>query len=302
MRLLISDPLRIRPFTVAEARQSGLRWRSLQTSSWRRLSRGQYASSALEHDIALRLKAAQQRLPIQGAFSGHTAAWILGLDLPPCDPIEATVPRDMAVRSRAGMRIRRASLTDSDVISRRGFRLTNNLRTITDLGSGRNLVESVVALDMALHARLVAQADLAHYIHANRGAKGVARLRRAFALSDARAESPMETRLRLELILARLPAPELQVDLRTRSGAFIARADLYYPDVRLVIEFDGQQHKERLTADLRRQNAMLDAGYHLRRFTAADLQTRGAVAAQVRQALHMLRRDVSRDYRNKRTA
>ena len=302
MRLPIPDPLRAGPFTVAQARQAGMRWRSLQTSSWRRLSRGQYAATALTDDVALRLSAAQQRLPIEAAFSGRTAAWILGLDLSPDDPIEATVARDISVRSRAGMRIRRASLVDNEVSWRRGFRLTNSLRTVTDLGSGRNLVDSVVALDMALHAGLIEIEQLVRHVESNRGAKGIRRLRRAVALSDSRAESPMETRLRLELILARLPAPDLQVELHAPSGALIGRADLYYADVRLVIEFDGQHHKDRLAADLRRQNALLDAGYHVRRFTAGDLQARGSVAEQVRRAREMLRRDVSRDYRVRRTA
>ncbi len=93
----------------------------------------------------------------------------------------------------------------------------------------------------------------------------------------------METRLRLELINARLPAPEAQVDLYDDSRRFLARADLYYRDVRLVIEFDGQNHKERLVPDLRRQNALVNAGYQILRFTVGDLRTRGAVALQVRQ-------------------
>ena len=94
----------------------------------------------------------------------------------------------------------------------------------------------------------------------------------------------METRLRLQLIFARLPRPEVQVNLEDESGRFIARADLYYPDARLVIEFDGQNHRERLIQDARRQNALVNAGYHVLRFTVADVQMTGAVASQVRRA------------------
>jgi len=94
----------------------------------------------------------------------------------------------------------------------------------------------------------------------------------------------METRLRLQLIKARLPRPEVQVDLYDDYGRFLARADLYYPDVRLVIEFDGQNHRDRLVPDLRRQNALVNAGYHILRFTAPDVLTHSAVAFQVRRA------------------
>jgi len=56
----------------------------------------------------------------------------------------------------------------------------------------------------------------------------------------------METRLRWLLINARLPRPEVQTNLHDDEGRFLGRADLYYPSARLVIEFDGGNHRERL--------------------------------------------------------
>ena len=93
----------------------------------------------------------------------------------------------------------------------------------------------------------------------------------------------METRLRWLLISARLPRPEVQAELHDSSGRFVGRADLYYPAARLVIEFDGGNHRERLVADNRRQNVLLNAGYRLLRFTSADVfQRPEVVVAQVR--------------------
>jgi len=115
-------------------------------------------------------------------------------------------------------------------------------------------------------------------------------LRRTVRLADPRSESPMETRMRLELITARLPRPSVQAALRDATGNFIGRSDLYHPDRRLVIEYDGENHKDRLVADLRRQNALVNAGYHLLRFTAADLRTPGSVVTQVRRARSVLAR------------
>src|SRR4029077_13742696 len=126
--------------------------------------------------------------------------------------------------------------------------------------------ESLVALDMALHADLVDVSSLAFWVQSHFGAKGVKRLRRALSLAEPRTESPMETRLRLELLRARLPAPLVQEELYGDPGMFLARVDLFYSDVRLVIEFDGQNHKDRLSADLKRQNALINAGYHILRF------------------------------------
>jgi hypothetical protein len=43
-------------------------------------------------------------------------------------------------------------------------------------------------------------------------------------LMDSRAESPMETRVRLLLVLAGLPSPDLQIELADAAG-FVARGD-----------------------------------------------------------------------------
>jgi very-short-patch-repair endonuclease len=104
----------------------------------------------------------------------------------------------------------------------------------------------------------------------------------------------METRLRLQIEMAGLPVPDLQVNLHDRSGRFLGRADLYYADVRLVIEYDGVNHKERMASDARRQNALINAGYHILRFTAADLSERGSVATQVRTGREALRAAILR--------
>lgn len=281
----IPAELRVGPFTVGEARSLGLTWKELQARRWRRVSYGRYLWSRLPADVDLMLKTVADRLPPAAVFSGLTAAWLLGLDTRPDDPIEVTVERDMPVRARAGVKLRRAFLPAADVEIRRGYRITNALRTVRDLGSRKDVAESVVAIDMALHAQLVDIAAIERLVESNRGAKGIARLRRAVALASPRPESPMETRLRLLLVSAGLPIPDLQVDLHDDHGQFLGRADLYYPAAGLVIEFDGQNHRDRMVADARRQNALVNAGYSVLRFTAADLQNPGAVAALVSHAL-----------------
>src|SRR5260370_17581920 len=70
----------------------------------------------------------------------------------------------------------------------------------------------------ALRAGLDHQSELASHVATHPGEKGIRRLRRALGLADPRSESPMETRLRLELIMARLPRPSVQSELSTRRG------------------------------------------------------------------------------------
>lgn len=95
----------------------------------------------------------------------------------------------------------------------------------------------------------------------------------------------METRLRWTLLQSGLPKPEVQTRLHDASGRFVGRADLYYPKSRLVIEYDGQNHRDRLPEDNRRQNAIINAGFRVLRFTSADKPD--AITALVRAALRV---------------
>ncbi len=138
---------------------------------------------------------------------------------------------------------------------------------------------------MAIAAGLVDRVVAAAYANGIRGRAGSVRLRELVQIA-APAESQMETRLRWLLVKKGLPRPEVQVDLYSDAGILIARADMYYPNARLVVEFDGVNHKQRLVSDDRRQNLLVNAGYRLLRFTTADLIDRpGLIVMQVRAAL-----------------
>src|SRR4029077_15294449 len=117
---------------------------------------------------------------------------------------------------------------------------------------------------------------------------GVANFRRALRLAEAATESPMESRLRMLLVLGGLPPPQAQVSLVDRRGHFLGRPDLFYPDQRLALECDGGVHRDQLAEDNRRQNRLVSEGITLLRFTAGDiLRTPEAVVVQVRTMLAM---------------
>jgi len=143
-----------------------------------------------------------------------------------------------------------------------------------------------VVLDMALHRELVMAEELCKWASMHLGYRGVRRLRRAIELAEPAVESPMETRLRMLLVLAGLPRPQVQVPLRDAVVLFVGRPDLYYQRQRLAIEYDGATHRDSLAADNRRQNRLVNAGYRLLRFTAADvLSAPDSVVGLVREAL-----------------
>jgi len=274
-------------FDLEEARRHGLTRDHLLGASWRRLQHGVYAWRGIADEPYIRLKAAMRRLPPGAMFSGRSAAWLRGLDVAPCRPIEATVPTSSRVTRLEGVAISRAA--EIEMVRAKGLPVTTRVRTLADLGRRLELVEAVVILDMALHRRMVTSLQLEPWADAHPGFRGVARLRRAIELAEPAAESPMETRLRLLLVLNGLPRPSAQVSLFSASGVFLARPDLYYPSHRLGIEYDGAAHRESLAADNRRKNRLVEEGYRLLRFTGGDiLGTPDATADLVRRTLIQL--------------
>jgi very-short-patch-repair endonuclease len=278
--------LRSGPFTRAEARNLGVSRRQLQGSSYRRLGSGIYRWVGLKESPLLALSAVARRLPAGAAFSGLTAAWLHGLDLPPCNPIEVTIPEPNGSSRLAGASVCRTALAREEIVRRRALPATSALRTVVDLGGRDPVTEGVVAADMFLHARLISVDELREYVDEHPGAKGIARLRRVVGLAEPKAESAMETRLRMLLVLARLPPPEVQVSVHDDQGRFLGRPDLLYSRQRLAIEYDGGTHRDRMVDDNRRQNGLVGAGLRLLRFTAADVYgTPDLVAMQVRHGL-----------------
>jgi very-short-patch-repair endonuclease len=285
--------------SLAEARAAGLTRDQLQGRRWRRVGYALYAPSDTPVDAGEVMAALARRLPAEAAFSGLSAAWLHGLDVQPGDPCEVTVPVCSGVSAAAGLRVRRAQLPDDDVVVRRSLRTTCLPRTLTDLAWRLPVEDAVAITDMALHAQLTDFAQIRRWVEQRPVYRGRRRLRTVLDLADDGAESPMESRLRVLLVRAGLPRPLTQVKLYDAAGGFLGRVDLYYPQARLAIEYDGDNHRERLLADNRRQNAMLRAGVRLLRYCAADvLGIPFVVVAQVREALAIAESVVTPDALN----
>jgi Protein of unknown function (DUF559) len=219
-------------------------------------------------------------------LAGLAAAALRGLDVPLAEPVEVIVPPGSRTYRRSGIKIRHAALEPEDTELCGEWQVTSIQRTLLDIALGQPLVEAVVVADLVFHAGLTEPATMSEWAESRRGRAGIARLRRVLELADGRAESAMETRLRLLLVLAGLPVPESQVGLRDPSGRLLGRADLYYRAARLAIEYDGGTHRTSLVEDNRRQNQLLAAGYGILRFTAPDvLRSPAATVAQVQAAL-----------------
>lgn len=53
----------------------------------------------------------------------------------------------------------------------------------------------------------------------------------------------METILRLAILRAGLPEPRVNYKIANRTGDVVAHGDLVFPAARVVVEYDGDQHR-----------------------------------------------------------
>ena len=273
------------PFTLDDARRARVSRSALRGSQWQRLAKGLYRARHGDDSPLEVLSGWHRTFPSGTAFAGATAAWLHGFGFDPIHPIEVIVSPDRGVRSRPGLNARRCVLGSEEVVTVRGLPATSIHRSLADLCCVRSPAEALVFLDKAVETGRVRAIELTEYANAIGGRAGSARLR-ALAQIAAPAESPMETRLRWHFLSSGLDRPEVQVDLYDAAGVFVARADMYYPEARLIVEYDGSNHKERLVSDDRRQNLIVNAGYRLLRYTGADLRDRPEeIVMQVRAAL-----------------
>ncbi len=84
----------------------------------------------------------------------------------------------------------------------------------------------------------------------------------------------METRLRLLIVLAGLPEPTVDVRLMNDDGTWRRRFDLCYPELRLIIEYDGRHHAEdsaQWNSDLDRREELDDEEYRILVVTARGI-------------------------------
>lgn len=259
------------PFLGSAAIAAGVLTRAELRIRFLPIFRDVYVPRDWGDDLVERALAANLLLPPDGALGGFAAAALHGAPCGPRNtPVEVVAPRGDVGRRR-GLVVRQAALDPADVCIARDCMVTTPLRTAYDLGRRLALVEAVVAIDaLARVGGFTPRALLGGPV----GARGCRRLRDAVGLAEPEAESLMETRLRLVLVLAGLPAPVVQYRIRDAAGSVRARVDLAYPDARLALEYDGEHHfdPEFSVRDRRRDLHLDGLDWHTMRFTADDVR------------------------------
>ncbi len=260
------------PFRGSTAVAAGLLTRGiLRGPRFQKLFPDVYAPAHLENDLLLRSHAAGVLIGGRGVVAGYSAAEILRASSGPEDAPAEVLLRTPRCQSYtcAGLRVHRDRIDPDEIIRVGGVAVTTPARTAFDLARwAPTLTERVAAVDALAHHRRLDLADVTVLRHRHLGARNGGEVAKVLALADRRAESPMESRARMALVLGGLPPPAVQHPVVVRGRRYYL--DLAYPDLKVAVEYDGADHRtqQRARRDLEREAALVSAGWRILRFDA----------------------------------
>lgn len=261
----VNEELDVRgPFSRTDGLRAGISAKTLRGPRFRTILRGVLIDAARPVGRDERISAA---LIICGdeAFASYASAARL-MDL----PIPVVAEEHVSVRRPGQRRRRQEDLVchvdpDSEVKHVRGLPCASALDVFGQLASLIGLVDLVVVGDHLVRHGHTTPGQLVAQCEGLRGA-GAARARSAAAYVRGNVDSPMETRLRMLLVLAGFPEPRVNHMIREMDGHPVRRYDLSWPEIRLIVEYDGRHHVERIEqweVDLQRREAIDDNGWRL---------------------------------------
>jgi hypothetical protein len=206
-----------------------------------------YVAAGVPVDQLATARAAMLRYP-DGAVTGTAAAALFGADEAVADvgrrgaATEVLVP-GAGIRSRGGLDVRRADLAPDEVVDWPDgptmLRLTSPARTIVEVARRLPTMDAVVVADALARRCGILPAGVVALADRHVGERGMARVRAAAALMCPRSDTPRRTRVRLGVLLARLPAPEVDVLVRRpATGEVLGALDLAWPRKRAGVLVD----------------------------------------------------------------
>jgi hypothetical protein len=172
--------------------------------------------------------------------SHQSAAVVHGFAMfaPELTKVHFTVDRESGGRTTKTRHVHANLLTEADVTEVDGIPVTSADRTVADLLRVLPFEAGVCVGDAALRAGSATVGGVEEAL-ARSGSRGMVKARRTLAFCDARSESVGESRTRVLLHRAKMPAPHLQIEVRNKRGRVIARLDFGYA-IGVALEFDGK--------------------------------------------------------------
>lgn len=279
-RIPIPRQLAGRAFRRADAATAGLGPDRFNGRDLQRPFRGVRSSGLDLTQTRDRCRAYAVRMPPDHAFSHLTAAELLGVPLPwavqQSRALHVAAPPGLPAPRVRGVIGHNADTTLAVFVN--GLRVLPPVLVWCQLGALLQPLALIAAGDYLLGGKrpIATPEVLAAAVHEWSPRRGTAALREALPSLRVGVDSPKETELRLLLLSFGLPEPVVNRRYYDDRGTYLGRADLSWPELRIVIEYEGDQHRSNraiFRQDLARRERFESAGWSVIRATDDDLGT-----------------------------
>jgi hypothetical protein len=229
------------------------------------------------------------------ACSAHPQASIRSRSLGSAAPPAFARPLREELRPLAGWTngyvVRQLPVTPEQVVIHHGLPIRAPQFSVVDAALVVDRGSALAILDSALHTNTLTPAELTAAVSWARHRRGIVEVRKLLMVADGRAESPLESLVRLACLDGDVPPDDLQHEVYDDSRRLVAVGDLAWLVNRrrpLLGEADGESVHglpEPVYRDRRRGVALVGESCDTVRFTYEDTRRRGYIAWAVKNAL-----------------
>lgn len=296
----LPDKLREGPFTTFDAQLAGMTPGRLRHARVLRLSRGIRGLDDGTADLWLLARPYSQITGYSAASHATAfAIWDFPGFLPGAqDPgIHITRQSPHTTVRRRGVVGHKTQFFDDEVVCLAGLWITTRTRTWLDCARKMSIDELTVAADHLLRIPrpefegreepYATAEDLAVLLDRHKGTPGIRKARLALQQARIGADSAPETRLRLAVVRAGLPEPELNRPAGLADGV-VRAPDLAFQKYRVAAEYEGAVHSdpEQVDRDINREEDYSQAGWIQVRISKRHMMNGArAAVAKIRNAL-----------------
>ncbi|PJJ70973.1 uncharacterized protein DUF559 [Diaminobutyricimonas aerilata] len=273
-------------FSTRDAEALGVGRRRLQGRDLHRPFHGVRVAAA-PTSVLERCAAYSTRLVNGAFFCSVTAAALQSVPLPLALEgvgLHVGVPAPRRAPQARGVVGHRLTVAAGDVILVHGMPVTGPSRTWRDLASVLDVPDLVAVGDDIIRRRLATVEQLREELA--RTGRGSVAAKTALGLLDPSAESPMESRLRAVLAASGVQGFEVNRTIALPDGA-VYRGDLVFPTERLVVEYQGDYHRDaaQWRRDMTRASRLESFGWRVVMLNADDVRRSQELVARIERML-----------------
>ena len=289
-RIPLPDPLDSGPFSYRDGRNRGLSRARLRGADLQKPFHGTRDPGSATGLVAL-CHAYRPVMRADAFFCSVTAAVIIGVPLPAGLErgrlLHVAVPRPARAPEGKGIRGHSVEVTGHEVRVWDGLRISTPERVWCELSAVLTVPQLVAAGDYLVqrYAPLTSVERLAAASAVFAGRIGGPRRTECLPYLDPASESPMESELRVIVLMAKIPGLVANMTIEVPGARY--RGDLVFPGKRVIVEYQSEYHFDaaQRRRDMTRIDRLQAAGWFVMQVNVDDLTDPEELVARIRSVL-----------------